>query len=160
MCGQKGELVMAAKIDQTKRQKKVEKRMKVDKITNWLMINLAWGILSLIILRYLETTIMIYPTRMLIPAIGFGVISVALFVLGGVKVIKNKVRAFNYGIFSAVAAIFCLYLTFFAKIRYALGAFGDTRWWMSWGPSLAIAVYLLGAFVFTAIKITKIEKSK
>ncbi len=151
---------MAAKIDQTKRQKKLEKRMKVDKVTNWFMINLAWGVLALILLRYMENTIMIHPERMLIPAIIFGVIAVVLFVLGGMKIIKNKSRAFNYGIFTAVAAVFSLYLTYFARIRYALGAFGDTRWWMSWGPSLAIALYLLGAFIFTAIKIARIEKNR
>jgi len=76
---------MAAKIDQTKRQKKLEKRMKVDKVTNWFMINLAWGVLALILLRYMENTIMIHPEKMLIPAIFFGVIAVVLFVLGGMK---------------------------------------------------------------------------
>ncbi len=153
-------LFMAANIDQTKRQKKLEKRMAEDRLTNWLMINLAWGIFSLIILRYMENTIMIYPDRMLIPTIIFGVISIALFVLGATKVIKNKSRAFNYGIFSAVAAVFCLYLTYYNIVRNFCGQIGTTYWWTSWGPSIAILAYLVGAFICFAVKMAKIQKTK
>lgn len=49
---------MAVKTNQLlKKQKKAEKKAKIDKITNWFMINLAWGIFGFIILRYMSNPI-------------------------------------------------------------------------------------------------------
>ncbi len=156
---------MAVKTNQElKRQKKAEKRAKVEKTTNWFMINLAWGVFALIAMRYMEQSIIIIPNGMYIPAIIFAVAAVALLVLGFTKVIKNKSRAVNYAILSAVAAVVCLYFNYYHLVRNALPSLRailtTSQWWTTGLVSVAILVYLVAAFIYTAVKIALIEKKK
>lgn len=156
---------MAVKTNQElKRQKKAVKKAKVEKVTNWFMINLAWGVLGFIVLRYMEQSIITPPNGMYIPAIIFGVIAAALLVLGLTKVIKNKNRAIHYAVFSAIVAIICLYFNFYPSIRNTfpslISILRTSQWWTTNLVSLGIGVYLVGAFIYTSIKVAIIEKKK
>ncbi len=169
---------MAVKTNQElKKQKKAEKRAKVDKITNWFMINLAWGIFSFIILRYLQNPIMTdydNTVRNVLGILGIiiGVAAVALFAIRAtlnykeLKFVKNKNRVLNYGIFTAIVAIVLVYLKFYTNVRNVVVAIlpftqsFHTNFWITNGLSYAIWGYLLIAFIYTAVKIALIEKKK
>ena len=119
-------------------------------------------------------------------AIFFGIVAVLLLVwgiLGKCKVLKDdkqskdicaklargSKRAFNYGIFTVVVTAVFYYLSVYNEVRYfILNKFAwlyDTpfqlqEWWTTNGLSYAIGIYLLGAFIYTAVKIAIIEKKK
>ncbi len=156
----------SAKTNQNlKRARKIEKRATIDKATNWFMINLSWGILAIIILSGIQNKIMVNPKSAFIPAIIFAVLAVGLYVCSkAIKALKNPKRFFNYSIFSVVIAVVSLYIGLYPQIRnFAGGLFPslldlDSRIWLTRGPITLIGVYLLVAFVLTAIKIAKVEK--
>ena len=168
---------MAVKTNQDlKRRRKMEKRAKVDKAANWFMINMAWGVLGFLILRYLENSLIMNMVAtqnvMKVVAIIIGVGAVVLAVLGfasksgTIKCIKNSKRAFDYAIFSAVVAAVALYLGFYHNVRNVvisvlpfLGSL-QSGWWTTDALSILIGIYLVAAFVFTAVKIWVIEHKK
>lgn len=151
----------AAKTNQNlKREKKAEKRRRIDRITNRFMINMSWGILCIIILLYMQNILLVNPGVLKIPAIIFGVAAVALFVCAKLNVFKNTWRAYHYSIFALVAAVVSLIMAFYPKIRLVVGTGLDSRWWVTWGPIGGILIYLVVMFVVTAVLVARIEKRK
>lgn len=156
----------SAKTNQNvKRIRKMEKRATIDKATNWFMINLAWGILAIIILSGIQNKLLINPKAAFTPTIIFAVLAVGLYVCSkAIKALKNPKRFFNYAVFSLVIAVVSLYIGLFPQIRNIAGTLFpsilnlDSRVWITRGPITLIAVYLVVAFVLTAIKIAKVEK--
>ncbi len=163
----------AAKSNQEiKRERKRAKRESVDRLTNGYMINLAWGILGIVVLRFVESgyssadTVLIMPYVMKTLAAVFAAAAVCLFILGGTGVIKNSRRARNYGIFAVALTVVSAWIGFFQQIRLAaIKLFPqlyslDSRWWISWGPITLLVIYLILALIWTCIRAAAIEKGK
>ncbi len=159
---QKGYVLdMAAKMNQNlKREKKAEKRRKIDKITNWFMISMSWGILLIIVLLYMQNVLVANPGVLIIPGIIFALGAIALVVCGKMNVIKNTSRAYNNAIFTAALAVGSFLIAFYPKIRLVVGTGLDSRWWVTWAPITVILVYLAVAFVLTAVGVARVEKRK
>lgn len=143
-----------------KREKKLAKRTKIDKITNRFMINLVWGIVLIILLLYMQDVLVFNWQIMKFPAIIFAVAAVALFACGKLGVIKNKSRAYDYSIFTAVLAVGSFIIAYYHKIRLVVGTSLDSRWWVIWGPVSLILAYLVFAFIWTVVSIAIVEKKK
>lgn len=152
-----------------KRNKRREKKEKIDKLTNWYMINLSWGVLGLIALGFVESAfsglyINTVPTVMKVLAALFFVFAAVLFVLGKTNVIKNTKRANNYSIFMAVVGLAGLWIGFYAKIRNLvvgiIPSLGYLRseWWYAWSIRYALVLYLVVAFIVITIKTTLAER--
>lgn len=159
---QKGYVLdMAAKMNQNlKREKKAEKRRKIDKITNWFMISMSWGILLIIVLLYMQNILVANPGVLIIPGIILALGAAVLFVCGKLNVIKNTSRAYNNAIFTAVLAVGSFLIAFYPKIRLVVGTGLDSRWWVTWAPITVILVYLAVAFVLTAVGVARVERKK
>ncbi len=165
-------MAVAKSNQELKREKQREKRQSLDRLTNRFMINLAWGIVGIVALRFVEngygsaSTILQMPTTMKVFAGIFAVLAVGLFVCGRFNVLKNTCRCYNYAIFSAVIALISLWIGFYAQIRLffvniipALGGL-DSRWWISWGPIAAVIIYLVVMLIWTGVRVAVIEKGK
>ena len=163
---------MVAKMNQDmKRERRRAKRAEIDKATNGYMINLAWGIFLIILLRFVESgyssgnTVLIMPVLMKVLAGVFAVGSVLLFVFGN-RSKKAKSRFFGYGFFTAALALGSLWIGFFSQLRMFFGNINasilniDSRWWISRGLIVLIAIYLVVTLVLTTVKIALIEKGK
>lgn len=146
-----------------KRNKRREKKEKIDKLTNWYMINLSWGVVGLIALGFVESAynglyINTVPTVMKVLAAIFFVFAAVLFALGKANVIKNTKRANNYAIFMAVVGLAGLWIGFYAKIRNLvvgiIPSLGSLRseWWYAWSIRYALIVYLVVAFIVITIR--------
>jgi hypothetical protein len=163
---------MVAKNQEIKRERKRAKREKIDKTVNGYMINLAWGIFVIILLRFVETgyssgdTVLQMPVIMKVLAGVFGLGAAALFVCGGLNVLNQKSRFVGYGVFVLILAFGSLWIGFFPQIRNLMMGINpgladvDSRWWISRGPIVLVAAYLVLTLVLTAVKITLIEKGK
>lgn len=158
----------AAKNQNIKRQKRMEKRAKIDKATNRFMINLSWGLLGILCLRFVENGFLgsaaaSMPTVMKVLAGVFAAVAIALAVCGKYRVFKNTSRTFDYSIFAAVVCLVSLFIGFYAPIRLFLGSMFkgllsvDSRWWISRGPITLIVVYLIVDFLWIAFKIARVE---
>ncbi len=143
-----------------KKEKKLAKRAKIDKATNRFMVNLVWGIVLIIALLYMQNMLLINPGAMKAPAIIFAVAAVVLFVCGKIGVIKNKGRAYDYSVFTAVLTVGSLIIAYYTKIRLVVGTSLDSRWWITWAPVSLIIAYLVFAFIWTAIIVARVEKNK
>ncbi len=152
-----------------KRNKRREKKEKIDKLTNWYMINLSWGVVGLIALGFVESAygglyINTVPTVMKVLAALFFVFAVVLFALGKTHVIKNTKRANNYAIFMGVVGLASLWIGFFAKIRnFVVGiipALASLRseWWYAWSIRYVLVAYLVVAFIVITIKTTLADR--
>jgi len=160
---------MATKTNQNiKREKRIEKKAKIDKATNRFMINLSWGIVAILGLRFVENGFLgsmavSMPTIMKVLAAVFAVIAIGLAICGKMNVFKNTSRTFDYAVFSLVVSLVCLFIGFYAPIRLFLGGFSekllsiDSRWWISKGPIAAIVIYLILDFLWIGYKIAKVE---
>lgn len=165
-------MAIAKSNQEVKREKRRERQVSIDKLTNWYMINLSWGIVGIVALRIIESgygsadTILQMPIIMKVFAAVFAVCAIALFACGKTGVIKNTSRAYNYAIFTCVAALLSLWIGFFAQIRLLVCKvipflYGiDSRWWISWGPIIGIIVYLVLALIWTGIKTAALEKGR
>jgi len=133
------------KNQELKKQKKAEKQAKLDKITNWFMINLAWGVFGFIVLRYMSNSLIndwdietgeMDTFKALLGKFGivFAIIAVILVVWGILtkfnvvklsanakpilkKLCSNSQRFINYGVFVAVLAIVAHYLSIHVMVR-------------------------------------------
>ncbi len=164
---------MVAKASQNIKKEKIRaKRARIDSITNKYMVNLAWGIFVIILLRFVESGFMSVdmissmPTTMKVFAVIFGVIGAGLLVCGKMNVLE-KGKTFNgYGLFALVMALGSAWIGFYAKTRNILGNIKpallnlDSRWWISWGPIIAVVVYLVVTLVITIIRVAMIDKEK
>lgn len=163
---------MIAKSQELKRERNRARREKIDKTVNGYMINLAWGILVIILLRFVETgyssgdTVLQMPLIMKVLAGVFGLGAAALFVCGGMNVLNKKSTFIGYAIFVLVLVLGSLWIGFFPQMRSLLVGINpglanvDSRWWISRGPIVLVVAYLVITLVLTAIKITLIEKGK
>lgn len=155
-----------------KRVKRRERKEKIDKLTNWYMINLSWGVAGFIALGFVESgfangaTVLEMPIIMKILAAVFAVGAVLLAVFGKCGVIKNKKRAFDYSLFLGVLTLISLWIGFYAKIRNAvislIPALKDVRseWWYSRGFRYLLAIYLVVGFVVVTVKTSRAAKGK
>ncbi len=153
-----------------KRENKRQKRQKIDKITNLYMINFAWGIFIIILLRFVETgyssssTILKMPIIMKTFAAVFAAASIGLLVCGKMNIKNKKDKFYNYFWLLIVMAAASLCIGFYSNIRNlflnvspALSNL-DSRWWISRGFIVAIAAYLVITLIITAVKVALIEK--
>lgn len=155
-----------------KREKKRAKRERIDKTTNQYMINLAWGILVIILLRFVEAgytssnTILQMPGIMKTFACVFAVVSVGLFVCGGKNLFDKKATFLGYAAFALTLTLGAVWIGFYPEIRNLLGGISpaalnvDSRWWISRGPIVVVVTYLVLTLVWTAVKISMIERGK
>lgn len=143
-----------------KREKKAEKRRKIDKITNWFMISMSWGILLIIILLYMQNTLVANPKVLIIPGIIFALAAGALFVLAKINLIKNVIRAYNNAVFTLVLAVGSFLIAFYPRIRLVVGTSLDSRFWVTWAPITIIIAYLAVAFVLTSVGVARVERKK
>ena len=164
---------MVAKMGQeAKRERNRLKRAKIESTTNGYMINLAWGVFVIILLRFVESgfmsadTVLLMPVLMKVFAGIFAASAIGLFVCGKLNLLANKKRFYGYSAFSLVLAIGSLWIGFFSNIRnFFVGispslANLDSRWWISRGMITVVAVYLVVTLITTTVKITLIEKGK
>ena len=164
---------MVAKMGQeAKREKNRLKRAKIDSTTNGYMINLAWGVFVIILLRFVETgylsadTVLTMPVLMKTFAAIFAAVAIGLFACGKINLANHKKKFYRYCAFSAVLAIGSLWIGFFNDIRnFFVGinpaiANVDSRWWISRGMITIVAIYLVVTLILTTVKITLIEKGK
>ncbi len=154
-----------------KREKRRAKRAEIDRVTNGYMINLAWGIFLIILLRFVESgyssgnAVLMMPVLMKVLAGVFAAGAILLFVFGS-KSKKAKSRFFGYGFFAVALALGSLWIGFFPQLRMFFGNLNagilniDSRWWISRGPIVLIAIYLVVTLVLTTVKIALIEKGK
>ncbi len=164
--------MVSKKTQDIKREKKRLKREKIDKTTNQYMINLAWGVLVIILLRLVETgytsadTVLQMPVTMKALAAVFAVVAAGMFVCGGKNVLDKKSTFMGYGMFAVVLALGSLWIGFYADIRNLLGAVSpavlniDSRWWVSRGPIVIVVAYLVITLIWTTVKVSLIEKGK
>ncbi len=164
--------MVSKKAQELKREKKRAKREKIDKTTNQYMVNLAWGVLVIILLRLVESgynsmdTVLQMPVTMRVFSGIFAVLAVGLFVCGGKNVWNKKSAFLGYGAFAVAMALTSLWIGFYADIRNFFGEIApsvlnaDSRWWISRGPIVVVVVYLVVTLIWTAIKVALIEKGK
>lgn len=155
-----------------KREKRRAKKEKIDKLTNWYMINLSWGVLGFIAFSFVENlfgsaeTVLKAPMIMKILGIVFIVLGVLLFVLGKTNVIKNTKRANDYAIFMGVVALISLIIGFYSNIRNVVigilpqAAALRSEWWYCWGFRYLLAAYLIIGFIVVTIKTALAAKGK
>lgn len=164
---------MVAKASQNiKKEKLRAKRARIDSITNKYMVNLAWGIFVIILLRFVESGFMSVdmiasmPTTMKVFAVIFGVLAVGLIVCGKLNVLEKGKNFYGYGMFAVVLTLGSAWIGFYTKIRLVLGNINpsllnlDSRWWISWGPIIAVGVYLVITLIVTIIRVAMIDKEK
>ena len=155
-----------------KREKRREKRERIDKLTNWFMINLSWGVLGLIVLRFVESaysnvsTVLTAPIVVRILAAVFLICGAVVFGISKSGKIKNVGRAKNYSIFLGVLTLISLWLGFWVQIRNVviavIPALSSLRseWWYVWSLRYLLVAYLVVAFVVVTVKTTLAEKGK
>ena len=158
-----------------KRVKAAERRAEKHKseeykehLTNWYMINLSWGILGIILLvfygsLYKGSALLYMNTVSWVLTALFAVVGIVLFALGKTGVIKNQSRACHYGIFMWVCAAVALWFALFNKLRMVIEsaaraitgneALAVTSYWNYRLPIIAVAVYLVVAFIVYLINL-------
>ncbi len=162
MAKQKKEKNLEAKISRVERN---------ERLTNWYMINLCWGILGILVLIYLRgcyvnASVLVHMNLINYILTGvFAATAIVLFVLGKIGKIKNAKRAYNYGTFSIVCGVVTLWLALYNKLRPLIeklaqlitgnNALHITSYWNIRIPLIGIIAYLVVAFVWYLIKVSR-----
>ncbi|MCI5893073.1 MAG: hypothetical protein MRZ66_06705 [Clostridiales bacterium] len=162
----------------TKKEKNAEKNRRLkereemrEKLTNWYMINLSFGILAIIVLLILRnmyrsgaTLVYTQPMAWILTGV-FAAAAIVVFVLGKTGKIKNKSRAYHYTEFLGVCALCSLWLALFNKIRY----FAEniltkinlnltiSSYWNIRVLIIGVIAYLVIAFVYYIIKLYRVK---
>lgn len=152
-----------------KNANKISKRERNDRLTNWYLINLCWGIIGFLALVFVKKgyssgdTIGIMEPLMWSLVVFFALATVILFAIG--KKLKNGKRAINYSIFMLVCTLVSLWLALYNVIRPVLEnaaqiVLGNPSltvgtFWNVWIPMIGIGAYLIVAFIWFAIKVTR-----
>lgn len=153
-----------------KLRRRQERISRQERLTNWYMINLSWGIVGIIALLimgslYRSSKILVYMQSVTwaLTAI-FAVAAIAVFALGKAGKIRNASRAVNYSIFLGVCAVGALWLSLYNRIRPLIesaarailrnDAISVASYWNIRIPIIAIAVYLIIAFIIYTVKIS------
>ena len=148
---------------------KISKRERNDQLTNWYLVNLCWGIIGFLALILVKKgyssgdTIAFMQPMMWVLTVVFALATITLFLIG--KKIINGRRALNYSAFMSICTVVSLWLALYNKIRpiiekiaqSVLGnpALSISSFWNVWIPMIAIGVYLIIAFIWFAIKVTR-----
>lgn len=158
----------------TKKKKnanKISRRERNEHLTNWYMINLCWAIVGIFALLGINggyqrgaTIIYMQPLMWILTGV-FAVGALVVFCLGKYGVIKNKARANNYSIFLGVCSLTGLWLALYNKLRLVIEKvaqfiLNDPKLtvgsvWNVYIPMILIGVYLVGAFIYLAVKVTR-----
>ena len=120
--GEKKMAAMTKKEKMAAKSKKIrDKEQRREKLTNWYMINLSFGILAIIavlILRQLYLMPSMLSYMQIVTWVMTGVFAAAAIVvlsLGLTGKIKNKQRAVNYSIFLGVCALGSFWLALYNR---------------------------------------------
>ncbi len=143
-----------------------------EKLTNWYMINLCWGLVGLLLLTVLYYCYKDINTLTHMPLVTwiltgvFAVAAIVIFVLGKNGVIKNSIRAKHYSAFLGICTLASLWLALYNKIRVILQAAVNAltggriasigSYWNVWLLMIAIGIYLVITFIYYIIKEHKI----
>ncbi len=162
---------MANKKNKRKNSHTGEKEAKAEKLTNWYMINLSFGVLAIIVLLilrklYRTPSVLIYMQSVAWVLTGlFALGAIVLFTLGKTKVIKNCARARNYSIFLGVCALGSLWLALYNRLRIPLEKVVRiitrnpsqtvSSYWNIYLLIIGVVAYLVIAFVIYLIKLRK-----
>ena len=146
-----------------------EKGIKAEKLTNWYMINLTFGVLAIIVLLILrklyrtQSTLLYMQTAAWIITAVFAAAAIVIFVLGKTGIIKNFGRARNYSIFMLFCALGGLWLALYNKLRIPLEKVVQaitrnpgqavSSYWNIYLLMIAVAAYLIGAFIYYVIRL-------
>lgn len=150
-----------------------ERAQKREKLTNWYMINLCYGILAIIAiviireLYYTPATVLHMQAVTWIMTAVFAVAAILVFVLGKTNKIKNYTRARNYSILLGVCTLGSLWLAAYNKIRlYSETALqnitGNTSLTINshWNTRIliiAVVLYLIISFIYYLIKLYRVK---
>ena len=151
-----------------KKNKVMTKQQYNDKLTNWYMVNLTWGVIGILGLMavrqgYRFGTSIAYMQPLVWTLTGiFAFLAIGLFVIGKVNNIK---RGINYGWLMVACTGVSLWLALYNKLRPAMEqiikavvgneTFILTSFWNIRIPMFLISAYLVISFVWVAIKIIK-----
>lgn len=157
----------------TKEAHRIEKEAKQEKLTNWYMITLSFGVLAIAVLlifrqMYRTTSMLEYMPAVTWTMFGiFAASAVAVLALGLSGIIKNKQRAVNYTVFLGVCALGSLWLALFNRIRLLaeniiIAVSGNQNLTINshWNINALIILtvaYLIAAFIYYIIKLYKIK---
>ncbi len=150
-----------------------EKDVRAEKLTNWYMINLSFGVLAIIVLLILRklyrtqsTLLYMQPAAWIMTAV-FAAAAIVIFVLGKSGKIKNFSRARNYSIFMLFCALGGLWLALYNKLRIPLEKLVQaitrnpgqavSSYWNIYLLMIAVVAYLIGAFIYYVIKLYKLR---
>ena len=149
-------------------EKKISKKELNERLTNWYLINLTWGVVGILALLLISkgynnsSTILAMQPMMWIFTGVFTVGSIVLFALGKQK---GAVRANHYAIFGVVCTLVSLWLALYNKIRPLMEstlrtflgnpALNVSSYWNVRIPMILIGIYLVVSFICFAIKVTK-----
>lgn len=152
-----------------KNANKITKRERNEHLTNWYLVNLCWGILGVLALIFIKRgyssgdTIGFMQPMMWSLTVVFAISAIVLFVIG--KKYTKGHRVLNYSGFMLVCTIVFLWLALYNKIRPIIESVGQTllrnpsltigTFWNVWIPMIAIGAYLVVAFIWLAIKVTR-----
>ena len=150
-----------------------EKGVKAEKLTNWYMIKLCFGVLAIIVLLILRkfyrtpSTLLYMQTAAWIITAVFAAAAIVIFVLGKLGIIKNFGRARNYSIFMLFCALGGLWLALYNKLRIPLEKVVQaitrnpdqavSSYWNIYLLMIAVVAYLIGAFIYYVIKLYKLR---
>ncbi len=149
-------------------KKKMTQKERNERLTNWYLINLTWGITGIIALLLISkgynkasTILAMQPMMWALTAI-FAIAAIALFSIGKAK---NSARISNYAVFSSVCGLVALWVALYNKIRPLLENVVRTvlsnpnltvsSYWNVRIPMIAIAIYLIVSFIWFAVKVTR-----
>ena len=154
-----------------KNNDRITRRERNEHLTNWYMINLCWGIVGLFVLiliyygyNNVKTILTMQPMMWVLTGL-FAAGTVAIWILGKTGVIKNKKRADHYTIFLAVCLLAALWLALYNRIRPIMESCARTilnrpnltvsSYWNVWLLMIAIGIYLVVAFIYYVVKVTR-----
>lgn len=160
---------MATRTNEEKKILKQERVNKKEKLTNWYMINLTWGVVGILAMifvasLYKNPAILVHMQTIAWVLTGlFAVSGIALYAFSGK--FNNKQRAVNYSIFLGVCALFSLWLALYNVLRPLIQSVARVvlnnpnlqvySYWNTRLPIIGICVYLVVSFIVYAVKVTK-----
>lgn len=149
-------------------EKKISKKEQNERLTNWYLINLTWGVVGILALLLISkgynnagTILSMQPMMWILTGV-FALGSIVLFAIGKTK---GSARISHYSIFSGICALVALWMALYNKIRPLLEsairallsnpALTVSSYWNVRIPMIAIGIYLVVAFIWFAIKVTR-----
>ena len=149
-------------------EKKISKKEQNERLTNWYLINLTWGVVGILALLLISkgynnsgTILAMQPMMWILTGV-FAAGSIILFAVGKQK---GSLRANHYAIFAIACTLVSLWLALYNKIRPLMenilctlignSALNVSSYWNVRIPMIAIGIYLVISFIWFAIKVTR-----